>query len=54
MSFEQKKSAAKEAYIAARNAWAETRTANSLNGDPTLWRAFCDAKRVCMLFGVIL
>ncbi len=54
MSLEDKKDAAKEAYVAARNAWTETRTASSPNGDAALWRAFCDAKRLCMQFGVII
>ena len=51
-TLETQKAAARSSYISARNAWADTRTAENINGDPALWAALCDARRVCRLFGV--
>lgn len=51
---ESKKTAARSAYIQARDAWIETRTPENANGDPTLFVAFCDAKRLSRQFGVIV
>ena len=46
-NLEQKKAEAKKVYKEARKAYLE----NMSNEN---WRAFCDAKRVCMLLGVII
>lgn len=53
-TLEQKKSDARSAYIQACNAWAETRSKESPNGDHSLFITFCDAKRLCRQFGVIV
>lgn len=49
---ESQKAAAQQAYIDARNAWNDTRTTSNPSGDSALWAAFCEAKRLCMRFGV--
>ena len=46
-NIEQKKADAKQAYKEAKKAYLE----NMSNEN---WRAFCDAKRVCMSLGVII
>lgn len=46
-NLDQKKADAKQAYKEARKAYLSNM--NSEN-----WRAFCDAKRVCMQLGVII
>ena len=51
-TLEEKKATARREYIAAREAWSETRTPGNPNGDPARWTAFCNAKRLCMQFGV--
>lgn len=53
-TLEEKKSAARQNYINARDAWAETRSKETPNGDNASWVALCDAKRLCRQFGVIV
>lgn len=47
MTLAEKKAQAKAAYEAAKNRYTETMSKAD-------WIAFCDAKRVCMLLGVII
>lgn len=54
ITLEEKKSVARQNYINARNAWNESRSPENFGGDKELWIAFCDAKRICRLFGVII
>lgn len=53
-TLEQKKEKARQNYIDARDAWMESRSPKNFNGDQSLWVAFCEAKRVCRLFGVLI
>lgn len=47
MTLDDKKAAAKKAYKAAKAKYMETMSKAD-------WTAFCDARRVCMLLGVII
>lgn len=47
MTLEEKKAQARSAYKAAREAYLSIPTDEN-------WRAFCEAKRLCRLVGVIL
>lgn len=49
-----RKGNAREAYKRACTDWAETRTADNINGDFEKWKIVCDRQRDCMLLGVIL
>ena len=51
---QKQKGEAKAAYIKARNEWADTRTAENVNGDFKKWKVLCDRKRDCMILGVII
>ena len=51
---QKQKGEAKTAYIKARNEWADTRTAENINGDFEKWKVLCDRKRDCMRLGVII
>lgn len=54
MTLEEQKAKAKSEYIKARDTWNETRTRENPYGDRTLWEQFCEAKRQCKLWGVII
>lgn len=49
-----RKSNAREAYKRDCADWAETRTADNINGDSEKWKIVCNRKRDCMRLGVIL
>lgn len=47
-----RKSDARQEYKKACNEWADTRTAENVNGDFEKWKTVCEKKKVCMLLGV--
>lgn len=47
MTLENQKAAAKKAYKEAKEAYLKNRTDKN-------WKAFCNAKRICMLLGCII
>ena len=51
---QKQKEDAKAAYIKARDEWADTRTAENINGDFEKWKIVCDRKRYCMRLGVLI
>ena len=51
---QKQKGEAKASYIKARNEWADTRTAENINGDFEKYKILCDRKRDCMRLGIII
>lgn len=41
-------------YKLAKAAFAETVSRENIKGDPEKWIQFCEAKKACMLLGVII